>query len=157
MWQEVDQRIRYSQAPSSSSAYADYAATRERDLADHSRVFRPVAGQVGFVACIADEVVGLEATGRPEVFAGAFQGLLRAYLIDAIDHALLQRERPVASRARFEAPEPFLAALTRAPAEARPSVGIGSDVRVDTADLRACALVAGDVVHLTAFPAETGN
>jgi hypothetical protein len=154
VWGDVRERVAYSGARSPSGAYADYLATRTRDLDELAAAFRPLPGQVGFVACIGEEVAGLEAIGRPEVFAAAFPGLLRSYLVDAIDHALV-RSRRGASRpeARFDAPEPFLAALAAACPESGPSLGLGTDLRIETERVHACALVAGEVVHLTAFPA----
>jgi hypothetical protein len=55
--------------------------------------------------------------------------------------------------ARFDAPEPFLAALAAARPESGPSLGLGTDLRIENERIHACALVAGEVVHLTAFPA----
>jgi len=102
--------------------------------------------------------VGLEAIGRPEVFATAFAGLVRAYVVDAIDAAAVSArpDEPVPAT-RFDAPEPFLAALAAAPAEQGPSLGLGSDLRIEGEQVCGCALAAGDVVHLTAFPAPGGN
>jgi hypothetical protein len=154
LWSDIADRVAYSQARSHSGAYADYVATRGTDLAELGAAFRPIPGQVGFVACLGDEVVGLEAIGRPEVFSRAFRMLLHGYLIDAIDQNLIRREdRPGKRRSRFEAPEEFLAALAGATAESRASLGLGVDLRIEDARVSACALVAGDVVHVTAFPA----
>jgi hypothetical protein len=154
VWNEVGARLRHSGIRSQTHAYEAYAASRSSDLRDRIKAFHPLERQVGFVAALGDEVVGLEAIGRPEVFARAFETLLRGYLIDAVDHALLSADRAPAGPARFDAPEPFLAALASAPGEARRSLGLGTDLRIDGAGVCACALVAGDVVHLTAFPAE---
>jgi hypothetical protein len=154
VWQDVGERVAHSRAHSPSGAYSDYLATRTHDLDEMAAAFRPLPGQVGFVACIGEEVAGLEAIGRPEVFAEAFPGLLRSYLVDAIDHALVRRHRPPARpEARFDAPEPFLAALAAARPESSASLGLGADLRIENERVNACALVAGEVVHLTAFPA----
>jgi hypothetical protein len=154
VWNEIGERVIFSRAKSRTGAYADYVATRQNDLDEMSAAFRALPGQVGFVACIGEEVVGLEAIGRPEVFADAFRGLLRSYLVDAVDYALVRSRRwPARPAARFDAPEPFLAALGEARAEASPSLGLGIDLRIEDEHVSACALVAGEVVHLTAFPA----
>ncbi len=153
VWERVAHRVHASLAPSPSGAYQDYVVTRRRDLEELGAAFRPVPGQVGFVASIGEEVAGLEAIGRPEVFARAFSGLLRSYLIDAIDHAMVAEQRgPRARAARFDAPEPFLASLIAARPEARPSLGLGTDVRLEDARVSGCALVADGLVHVTAFP-----
>lgn len=156
VWQEIGERIRYARADAPSEAYSDYLATRQRELEELSSAFRLLPGQVGFVACIGDEVAGLEAIGRPEVFAQAFPGLLRGYLIDSIDRALLRARRPAeAPASHFDAPEPFLSALAHARAELSPSLGLGSDLRLEDGRVSACALIAGEVVHLTAFPVQS--
>lgn len=158
VWHEVADRLSYARAEAPTSSYADYVETRARDLDEASAAFAAMPEQVGFVAAVGDEVVGLEAIGRPEVFAKAFPGLLRAYLVDAIDAALVRAPRApspgaASSTPRFDAPEDFLAALREAPAEARPSLGIGADMRLAGEAASGCALVDADVVHMTAFPA----
>jgi hypothetical protein len=158
VWAEVDHRLESSRTSSATRAYADYLAARRSELDSASAAFHPVPGQVGFVAAIGSDVVGLEAIGRPEVFASAFAGLVRAYVIDAIDAAAVSaRSDGPAPAARFDAPEPFLAALAVAPGEEGPSLGLGRDLRIEDGHVCGCALVAGDVVHLTAFPAPHGG
>lgn len=155
VWRDVGDRLAHAGADSHTFSYADYLATRETELGEATRAFRCVPGQVGFVAALGDEVVGLEAIGRPEVFAGAFEGLLRAYLVDAVDQALVAAKRAAPPAApRFESPEALVAALVAAPAESTPSLGTGEDMRLHGGGVSGCALVAGDVVHLTAFPSE---
>jgi hypothetical protein len=158
VWDEIDARIERAGARSDSRAYADYQATRAADLDEIAAAFRPVEGQVGFVACIGGEVAGLEVIGRNEVFREQFHALLRAYAIDAVDAPLLrelEREREEAA-ARFAAPEPFLAALARASCSQSPSLGAGEDVRLGGDEVGGCALVhgSGSLVQLTAFPAQ---
>jgi hypothetical protein len=153
----VKERVARSRAASQTSAYEDYAATRRRDVEEVCASFAAVPGQVGFVAALGNEVTGLEAIGRPEVFARAFLGLVRGYAIDAVDAGLVaELDGPRAPRrARFDSPEAFLLALAAAPATSGASRGLGVDLRVAAAGLAACALAwEGDVVHLTAFPQE---
>jgi hypothetical protein len=158
VWEEVGLRLGLSGARSRTGAYEDYLGARAHDLEEIERAFRPLPGQVGFVAAIGDEIAGLEAIGREEVFARSFDGLLRAYLVDAVDAAHVRgREAPPA--VRFEAPEAFLAALAEAPASERPSLGLGRDLRLRGGGVAGCALVHGPagpaaVVHLTAFAEE---
>jgi hypothetical protein len=111
--------------------------------------FRPLERQVGFVAVAGDEIAGLEAIGRPEVFTDQFEGLVRSYAVDAIDTALGARERALP---RHDSPEAFLAALARAPAQRGRSLGLGDDLRIEGEGVAGCALLAGQVIHLTAFP-----
>jgi hypothetical protein len=152
VWAEVDQRLASGRVHSESRAYTDYVDAHREALVAAAAGFHPVAGQVGFVAAIGGAVVGLEAIGRPEVFHAAFPGLLDAYLVDALEAADTGASSGTSAPATaFTAPEPFLAALAAAPAEEGPSLGLGQDVRLAGERVSACALVAGDLVHLTAF------
>lgn len=158
VWQEVGRRVHLSGARSPTGAYADYLGMRLHDLDEAARAFHPLPGQVGFVAAIGDEIAGLEAIGREEVFARSFGRLLRAYLVDAVDAAHV-RALDAPPAVRFEAPEPFLAALVDAPASEQPSLGLGRDLRLRGGGVAGCALVHGPagpaaVVHLTAFAEE---
>ena len=156
VWSEVGERLALSGTDSRTSSYEDYLGTRRRDLDEAARAFRSLPGQVGFVAAIGDQIAGVEAIGRQAVFARAFDGLLRAYLIDAVDAPQLRprEQQPVGGiAAGFDAPEPFLAALAAAPASEGPSLGLGRDVRLRGGGVAGCALVLepAALVHLTAF------
>ena len=155
VWDEIGTRLEGSGTDSATSAWADYRESRAPDLAAIERAFHPVERQVGFVAMLGNEVVGLEALGRSAAFAASFQTLLRAYTIDAVDAGLLrQREARPKGAAQFDAAEPFIAALAGAEVTWSGSLGLGSDLRVDAAGVSACALACEGVVHVTAFPAE---
>jgi hypothetical protein len=155
VWDEVQERIRHAHTASSTSAYADYRASRAGDVEEIGKSFRPLPRQVGFVAALGDEVVGFEAIGGPAVFAESFRPLLRGYAIDAVDAAFVRAREgaPAGARARFDAPEPFLAAIARARLRVGPSLGLGEDLRLEDAEVDGCALACGGLVHATVFPA----
>jgi len=155
VWSGISARLRAANTDSATHAWAAHRESRRHELAEIERAFRPAERQVGFVAMRGDEVVGLEALGRSEAFASSFQSLVRAYAIDAVDAGLLcEIEGRDNGTVKFDAPEPFIAALSGAPVSSGPSLGLGSDVRVDTAGVSACALDCEGLVHLTALPAE---
>lgn len=154
VWGEVSARLSSAGRSSSTQAYADYVDSRGSDLREIRSAFRSVPGQVGFVALAGDEVVGVEAVGRPDVFASCFERLLDAYAIDAVDRAALtRREDDSTGAGTFTQPEPFLAAVRRAEADPAPSLGLGEDLRLSGAGVEGCALAADGLVHLTAAPA----
>ena len=154
VWSEVESRLTHSLADSRTSAYSDYRDTRTHDVAEILEAFRPLERQVGFVACLGDDVAGAELIGHPSVFHHNLRALLRSYAIDAVDAPLVERlaDRPRAQRTRFDSPESFLQALGRAEFASSPSLGEGTDLRLDGTTLNACALVSDELVHLTAFP-----
>jgi hypothetical protein len=151
VWDEVERRLTHSGVESASRAYADYVEAHREALVAAAAGFHPTRNQVGFVAAIGGAVVGLEAIGRPEVFAAAFPGLLDAYLVDALEPAEPTPAAGAPPRPAFADPAAFLLALAAAPAQEGPSLGLGQDVRLGDDRVRGCALVAGDLVHLTAF------
>jgi len=158
VWQSVSERLSHSHTASRSSAYADYSDSRRTDMTEMGKAFRPVERQVGFVASIGDEVVGAELIGRPEVFRDDFDALFRSYAIDAIDSGLvreLEKDRTDdgGAAARFDAPEPFLDALSAAHCEHGPTLGAGEDLRLSERGVSGCALAGADLIHLSAFPA----
>ena len=151
VWDGIHERLEHAKVASKTRAWADYRESRVSDLEEMERTFHPIERQVGFVAMAGDEVVGLEALGRSEVFDATFRTLLRSYSIDAVDAALT---KPLGRHVTFDAPEPFLSALREAPVSWSASRGLGSDLRVETPAVGACALSCEGLVHLTAFPAE---
>jgi hypothetical protein len=155
VWHQISERIHHSGVASGTEAYADYRASRSTDLDELTQAFHPVEGQVGFVACIGDEVAGLEAIGRPDVFKADFRALLRSYAIDAVDAALVRKleDRP-ARGPHFETPEAFLSALAGSPYTSGSSLGAGDDLRIDGPEVAGCALAHEELVHVTAFPAQ---
>lgn len=153
VWDDVAARLVHVGSRSTTSAYSDYSASRRAHVAD---VFEAVAlqpRQVGFVAAIGGQIAGLELIGLPAVFSSAFAGLVRGYAIDAIDAELVRARAPQRGSG-FEAPDAFLDALRLASAHAGASIGLGDDLRIDDGRIAGCALLAGELVHLTAFPAE---
>jgi hypothetical protein len=155
VWEQISERLHASGTASETQNYADYRESRATDLDELTQAFHPIEGQVGFVARIGDEVAGLEAIGRPDVFEADFRALLRSYAIDAVDAALVRKleERP-ARGPHFETPEAFLAALAGAPFTSGPSLGVGDDLRIDGPEVAGCALAHEGLVHVTAFPAQ---
>lgn len=165
LWRDVERRLRRSGTRSRTRAYAHHLETRASELEEATRAFRPVPGQVGFVASIGDAVAGLEIVARPDVFRRLFAGLIGSYLIDVLDGlggaAFADGESPAprpgqgeASEA-FDGPEAFLRAVAEAPARASASLGLGEDVRLRGPGVLGCGLFADGLVQLSAF-AEPG-
>ena len=151
VWDEVAARLARSRIDGPAAGFAEFRAAHQVATDALSDRFHPVVGQLGFVAAIGDAIAGLEAVGRPGVFTRLFPSLLGAYAIDAIEAAGSVTSH--AATPRYRGPEPFVTALAGVSAGSAPSLGIGEDLRFEAAGLRGCALVAGDVIHLTAFPA----
>jgi hypothetical protein len=153
VWRDVEERMAFARAYSETAAYSDYVETRRGPVDALGEAFRAVPNQVGFVASIAGEVAGLEAVGRPDVFARVFRRLLGGYAIDAVDADFVRARSLQEPAARFESPERFLDALRSAHVRSAPSLALGSDLRMEGIGVEGCALEAGELVHLSAFAA----
>lgn len=173
VWDDVEARIDASAIRSQTLAWQDYASARAPEIDEVLESFHTLEGQVGFVAAVGDEIVGIELLGDPSLLPGAFARLASGTVIDAIDRAALEiardraRRRPKdpwldepspeadptreTRRPLFEAPEPFLAAIARAAVERRPSRGLGDDLRLEGRGVAACALDWNGIVHLSGF------
>jgi hypothetical protein len=153
VWDEVRDRLAGSGTRSRSEAYSDYRESRSTDLAEIQAAFRPVAGQVGFVAALGETVEGIEVLAEPRAFEAAFPRLLSSYAIDAVDQGWLRaREGEEPDAEAFDAPEAFLEALAEAPVREGPSLGAGLDLRIEGERVAGCALAQEGIVHLPAFP-----
>ena len=116
--------------------------------------FSLVERQIGFVAVIGGEVVGLEVMADAEIFTRSFETLLRPYALDARAAELARGGADSVLDPLFDTPEAFLAALATSHAVASPTAGLGCGLRLAGPGLAGCALEAGGIVHLSAYPLE---
>jgi hypothetical protein len=116
--------------------------------------FSLLEGQVGIVAAIGGEIVGLEVMADAAIFARSFETLLRPYALDAREADVARGRTDAVLDPLYVSPEPFLAALEASHTVASPTVGLGRGLRVAGQGLAGCALEAGGIVHLTAYPLE---
>jgi hypothetical protein len=149
VWEEISERLTDSGTNSSSSAYSDYVEARSERLTKARAAFAPQG--VGFVAAVDGVVTGMEVIGEAAVYARSFARLLDAYLIDAVEDAAKGTEDGGGAIPQAD-PAAFLAKVREAPATTGPSLGLGEDLRLRSAAVEGAALVAGEVVHLTAAP-----
>ncbi|MBW2280154.1 MAG: hypothetical protein JRG76_12440 [Deltaproteobacteria bacterium] len=150
VWNEVGLRLSGSGTRSPTASYSDHQRTRSPRLKQIRDEIHPTVGQVGLLAAIDGQVVGLDVIGRPDVFLRYFERLLDAYAIDALDRP----QGEAATTARVADPHAFLASLRGASARPEASIGLGEDLRLTSASIEGCALVTDEVVHLTAGPAD---
>jgi len=130
------------------------SAGETSEVGEFRKGFPLVERQVGFIAAIGGEIVGLEVMADAEIFARSFETLLRPFVLDAQDENVARESADEALEPLFVSPEPFLAALEASHAVAGPTAGLGRGLRVAGPGLVGCALEAGEIVHLTAYPLE---
>jgi hypothetical protein len=92
--------------------------------------------QVGAVFMINGKVVGLDCFGKPETFSKVFRKLVESYALDAIDWS----EQESSGKGPKSDVTKFLWAASAASVESRPSVGLGTDCRLESYNLTGFAL-----------------
>ena len=109
--------------------------------------------QVGALFSVAGQIVGLDLFDRPSTLRKVLPKLVRSVAIDAIDCGEPGTGRAALSGLPTTAAAPhFIAALSSAPVQVAPAVGLGEDVRLSAPGLTGAALsLDGAVVHLSGF------
>jgi hypothetical protein len=98
----------------------------------------------------------VELFGEANTFARLLPKLIRSYGLDALDDRAMMRRsrgrRRTSTTAMSDDVRKLLTMLSQLPALRRPAIGLGEDLRFETPDTVAAALVHdGQVVHLSAF------
>lgn len=145
VWAHVDGKAGDHGAPSATDRMGDVFAHREREVERLVEAAPLAPGQVGSLVALGGRIRVLDLVSRPEAYASLHPALVRGYALDALDHEAAPR--PALAEA-----EAWLACVLAAPADRRPGVGLGEEVRFAARDRSGSGLAVGDeLVHLTAF------
>ena len=173
VWSEIRDHARALDAHSPTEALDHLYARRREDIVGRVGRFPPVEGQVGLLAFLDDEVLGLDVVGGRAHWARLHDRLLRGYLMDALGREHLRRAAsagagPSASaggtgRGEPDAPDQadalrFLARVGNAARDEAPTVG-KERYAVLTGDVLGAEVTDGDrLAHRSAFaPDEDGG
>ena len=154
IWSEIRDLAHGKGAESPSMAMsAVYRKERPR-LDEYARRFRPVEGQVGAVFVINGVVAGMDCFGKPETFAKVLRKLVESYAVDALDRK--ETGGPgEAETAKVAAG--FVGGAAACRLESRPSVGLGTDCRLESGGATGFALVhEGQLLHMSLFAKQRG-
>jgi hypothetical protein len=141
-------------AGSPSMAMAAIYDKERPSLQDYVGHFRLADCQVGAVFLINGQVAWIEAFGRPDTFGKVFRKLLQSYALDALDGYNPEKEtNPLKSKVSR-----FLADCLAVDPEDRPSVGLGTDWRVENQKVTGLGLThEGALLHLSLFNRGDGS
>lgn len=154
IWEEIASKASRMHAVSPSMAMAHMYEKESARLEQFAAHFDVVEGQVGAAFAIHDRIVGLDSFGKPRSFFRMFRKLLESYALDAIDRERMKEPDGRAPCFGIEDLERFVYIPARSPWESRPSVGLGSDLRLDAGGLCGQALVyESRVLHTAVFVA----
>jgi hypothetical protein len=122
-------------------------------LREYLEAFARVDRQVGAVFLVNGQAMGMDAFGKAATFSKVFKNLLESCALDAVDRFKPGTDSGDGKRAAAD----LLAAALAAKANSRPSVGLGTDLRLESDKLVGFALEhEGRMVHICLFPS-SGN
>jgi len=148
IWDEISEKADRMEARSPSMAMSAIYERQSGSVEEYTRHFRPIEGQVGAVFLINGRVVGLDSFGKPDTLSKVFKKLVQSYALDAIDFLEPDKEIKVSKTGVSD----LIQSARSAGLESRPSVGLGTDLRLDSRKITGFALALdGQVVHLSVF------
>lgn len=152
VWNEIDRKYeRMSVNPSSTMAMSDIYESMKSSSEAYMKTFRPVEGQIGFIALIDREIAGMEIINNYGVYARSHAKLVNSYVLDAIETVGLDSQSQLRSL-RFRAGK-FLGQLVESTVEERHSVSLGHDLRLHGPKITGCGLsYHKEIIQLSLFP-----
>jgi len=155
IWDGIAEKATRMAAPSPTGAMAAIYDKEMPSIEKYVKHFRLIDSQVGAIFMINGKVVGLDAFGKPGTFSKVFKKLLESYALDAIDWYDPDKEH----KALKSEVSKFQKSALSAKAETRPSVGLGTDFRLESRKLTGFALGLDDqILHISVFArADGGN
>ena len=148
IWNEISAKASRRQAESDSMAMAAIYKKDRSNIHDYLQNFAMVDSQIGAIFLINGKVVGMDCFGKPETFAKTFKKIVESYALDAIDWYDSKTE----SKTSKTEVKDFLKTANEAQVETHPSIGLGTDCRLDSEKCTGFALAHEDqVLHLSVF------
>jgi len=148
IWDSIAEKADRMDAPSPTGAMSSIYEKEMPTISEYAKHFRLIDSQVGAVFMINEKVVGLDSFGKAETFSKVFKKLVQSYALDAIDWLEPDKEHkalksPVTS---------FMKASQTAHVETNPSVGQGTDCRLESKKITGFALALDEqILHLSVF------
>ena len=150
VWEEISAKSARLQVHSDTLAMAAMYESYDNHLKDYTTQFPRLSGQTGFLAAFNGSLAGLELFDSADHLAKYFDKLIQSYALDAID---LKQQRPLSSsQAAKEQAESWVTELKIAPVAANPSLGLGTDLRIEGKGFVGSALLHDEtLVYLSVF------
>jgi hypothetical protein len=148
IWNDISAKALRMDAESPSSAMSSIYKKKESSIKDYTGHFSLTDSQIGAVFVINGQVVGMDCFGKPETFGKVFEKLVESYALDAIDTL----ESKKGSKIEKAQATKFMQSPAACKVEPHPSVGLGTDCRLESTSITGFALAHDDkVLHLSAF------
>jgi hypothetical protein len=152
IWNEISEKASRLKAESDSMAMAEIYRKERPVINDYLENFAMVDSQIGAIFLINGKVVGMDCFGKTHTFEKTFKKIVESYALDAIDWYNEKTESKI-SKTKVTS---FLNTANDAQMETHPSVGLGTDCRLDSEKCTGFALSHEDqVLHLSVFARES--
>jgi len=154
IWDEISKKASRRGARSPSMAMAEIYEKDRPTIQEYAGHFRLIDSQVGAIFMINGRVVGMDSFGKADSFSKIFNKLVESYALDAVDWFEPEKEhKPLKSEVTK-----FMKASQSSQMETRPSVGLGTDCRMESKKITGFTLALDDqILHLCIFPRGNGN
>jgi len=151
VWEDVDHALCSFDCFSETSAMSEIYEQKRGDLDEYLKHFKIVENQVGIVVMIDGKVLGGDSFGARETLENVFTKLVTSYALDALEMA--DRGEKVNSS---QAVRQFCKEVQKAKVQTRPSVDLGTDIRLENERVIGSALGYEDqILHLSVFANES--
>jgi len=131
---------------SPTHAIRDVYENQKNRIDDYLKGIEPQKGQIGAIFAINGCAAGVEIFDSAETLATYLPKIVRSYALDA-----LANQTAVSGADESEAAQ-LLDSILELEAQSFPAVGLGEDLRIESAEICGGALTHnGKVVHLAAF------
>jgi hypothetical protein len=146
IWEEIDALCESAGVRSETGAMRDVYEGKKHELHQCLEAFPGITKQRGLVFLIDGAVVGMDILSRPEAYSDLHNKLLRSYVVDAMRGNVEGHRHPdpdVVGR--------FIDQILGCSESSFPSVGLGTDFRLERRELCGSALVCEDTCIHAAF------
>jgi hypothetical protein len=150
IWEEIDALSESAGVHSDTGAMRDVYEGKKQELQESLEAFPSIEKQRGLVFLIDGAVVGMELLSRPEAYSDVHNKLLGSYLVDATPGKVESHRHPDPG-----AVGRFIDQLLGCSESSFPSVGLGTDFRLEHRELCGSALIFEDTCIHAAFFSNT--
>lgn len=148
-WDMIHEKQARLGIDSATGALGDTYEQVQDIIGEYMKHFTVDDRQAGILVIINNRVIGCDCFGRHDTLRKVFPKLVRSYVLDAIDVDKNDETESLTSDLQASS---FLAEVGRCLIEERPSISLGTDVRLVSQTVIGAALsVDDDIIHLTAF------
>jgi hypothetical protein len=147
-WDMINEKLSAHSVDSATASMGDIYDQEQDVIDDYMKHFSALDNQAGMVVMINNQVIGSDCFARHGTLRRTFPKLVKSYVLDAIDADEKKKKYLSSSqKATF-----FLEDVGNCLVKERPSISLGTDIRLVSQKVIGSALSVDDeVVHLTAF------